>query len=117
MGKIKVNNISKIFGKNPEKVFPLIKEGLSKDEILDKTGNTVGVSNVNFSVKEAEIFVIMGLSGSGKSTLLRCINRLVEPTRGEIIIDGTDLMDLDKKSLRQYRREKFAMVFQHFAIF
>ena len=90
---------------------------MEKDEILDKTGATVGVNNASFDVAEGEIFVIMGLSGSGKSTLLRCINRLIEPTAGEIEVDGTDLMSLNHDQLREFRREKFGMVFQNFALF
>ena len=116
--KIEVNNLYKIFGKKPEKAIPpLIEEGLDKDEILDRTGNTIGVKDANFSVEEGEIFVIMGLSGSGKSSLLRCMNRLYEPDRGEISIDGTDVMALDKNELTKFREEKFGMVFQHFALF
>ncbi len=115
--KITVNNVSKIFGDNPEQAFPLLEEGLDKDEVLEKTGNTVGVYDVNFEVKEGEIFVLMGLSGSGKSTLLRCINRIVEPTRGEIIVEDQNVMDLKQSELRQYRQENFGMVFQNFALF
>ena len=115
--KIEVKNLYKIFGKNPQEAFPLIDEGLDKDEILDRTGNTIGVKDANISVKEGEIFVIMGLSGSGKSSLLRCLNRLYEPDRGEISIDGTDVMDLEKNELRKFREEKFGMVFQHFGLF
>ena len=117
MAKIEVNNLYKIFGKNPEKAFPLLEEGYDKEEILEETGNTVGVNDASFSVNEGEIFVIMGLSGSGKSTLLRCINRIIEPSRGEIKVDDTSIMDLDKKELIEYRRNKFGMVFQNFALF
>ncbi|MFW6030080.1 MAG: quaternary amine ABC transporter ATP-binding protein, partial [Halanaerobiales bacterium] len=78
---------------------------------------TVGVSDANFEVAEGEIFVIMGLSGSGKSTLIRCLNRLIEPTAGEINVNGTDVMDLNKDELREFRRKKFGMVFQNFALF
>ena len=116
--KIEVNNLYKIFGKKPEKAIPMIEEkGMTKDEILDQTGNTVGVNDANFSIQEGEIFVIMGLSGSGKSTLLRCINRIIEPTKGEIKVDGTDVMNLNKDQLKEFRKEKFGMVFQHFALF
>jgi len=80
--KIEIRNITKIFGKNPQKVLSFLKEGLSKKEIFEKTKQTVGLNNVSFEVYEGEIFVIMGLSGSGKSTLLRCINRLIKPTGG-----------------------------------
>lgn len=114
---IEVKNLSKIFGKNTKQTLKLLDEGLSKQEILEKTGNTVGVNRASFSVKAGEIFVIMGLSGSGKSTLIRLINRLIEPTEGSILIDGEDLSKMDQASLRKVRREKLGMVFQSFALF
>ncbi|MCP3026752.1 betaine/proline/choline family ABC transporter ATP-binding protein [Halobacillus sp. A5] len=114
---IEVNNLSKIFGKNARKATKYLDEGLSKDEILKKSGNTVGVSRASFNVEEGEIFVIMGLSGSGKSTLVRLINRLIDPTEGSILIDGKDLAKMDKRSLRSVRREKLSMVFQRFGLF
>lgn len=117
MSLIEVKNLSKIFGRNTKQTIKLLDEGLSKQEILKKTGNTVGVNRATFSVEEGEIFVIMGLSGSGKSTLVRLINRLIEPTEGNILIDGDDLSKMDKKTLRQTRREKLGMVFQRFALF
>lgn len=117
MAKIEVENLTKIFGKKPKKALPLLEEGYSKDEILEKTGNTVGVNSVDFSVEENEIFVIMGLSGSGKSTLLRCINRLIEPTEGKIEVDGINIMELNNEELREQRKEKFGMVFQNFGLF
>ena len=117
MAKIEVEGLSKIFGPNPEKALDLVGEGYSKEEILEKTGQTVGVSNANFEVDEQEIFVIMGLSGSGKSTLLRCLNRLIDPTEGSIKVDGVDIADLDDEKLRQFRREEFGMVFQNFGLF
>jgi len=117
VAKIEVKNLTKIFGKKPKKAIPLLEEGYSKDEILEKTGNTVGVNSVDFSVEENEIFVIMGLSGSGKSTLLRCVNRLIEPTEGQIEVDGIDIVDLNNEDLREQRKEKFGMVFQNFALF
>lgn len=117
MPLIEVKNLSKIFGKNPKQALKHLDAGLSKKEILSKTGNTVGVNRASFSVKAGEIFVIMGLSGSGKSTLVRLINRLIEPTEGSILIEGEDLSKLDKKELRKVRREKLSMVFQRFALF
>ncbi|MGP4061959.1 glycine betaine/L-proline ABC transporter ATP-binding protein ProV [Halobacillus sp. H74] len=114
---IQVENLSKIFGKNARKATKYLDEGLSKDKILEKTGNTVGVNRASFDVEEGEIFVIMGLSGSGKSTLVRLINRLIEPTEGSVLIDGQDLAKMDKKSLREVRREKLSMVFQRFGLF
>lgn len=114
---IKVENLSKIFGKNIKRSSKLLEEGVPKEEILKKTGDTVGVNRTSFSVYPGEIFVIMGLSGSGKSTLIRLINRLIEPTSGSIYIDGEDLAKVDKKKLREIRQKKFSMVFQNFALF
>src|SRR5690625_2400344 len=95
----------------------LLEQDLAKDEILEKTGSTVGVNRASFSVNKGEIFVIMGLSGSGKSTLVRLINRIIEPTEGSILIEGEDLSKMDSTSLRKVRREKLSMVFQSFALF
>lgn len=117
MPVIEVNNLSKVFGRNTRQAVKLLDEGLSKGEILEKTGNTVGVNRASFAVNEGEIFVIMGLSGSGKSTLIRLVNRLIEPTEGNILIDGDNLAKMNKKSLRQVRRKKLSMVFQNFALF
>ncbi|WP_066062896.1 quaternary amine ABC transporter ATP-binding protein [Neobacillus soli] len=113
--KIKVKNVTKIFGKS-KKAIQLLSEGESKQVILKKTGATVGVSQVNFEVKAGEIFVIMGLSGSGKSTLVRLLNRLIEPTAGEVFIDGMDVVKMNKEQLRNVRRKKISMVFQKFAL-
>lgn len=115
--KIKAENLYKIFDGKGQKEIEMLKNGMSKNDILEKTGATVGINNASFEVEEGEIFVIMGLSGSGKSTLLRTLNRLVEPTAGEIEIDGTNIMDLNKDELREFRKEKFGMVFQNFALF
>ena len=98
---IQVENLSKIFGKQAKKATKYLDEGLSKEEILEKTGNTVGVNRASFDVEEGEIFVIMGLSGSGKSTLVRLVNRLIEPTEGSVYIDGQDLAKMDSKSLQR----------------
>ncbi len=114
--KVKVKNLSKVFGGNPKPALRLLAEGVSKDEILEKTGLTVGVNNVSFSVDEAETFVIMGLSGSGKSTLIRCLNLLNKPTQGEIYVDGENILEYSKDQLRQFRQQKVAMVFQHFGL-
>lgn len=114
--KLVIKSLYKIFGKHPTDAYPLIKEGRSKEEILDKTGQTVGLRDVNLSVEEGEIFVVMGLSGSGKSTLLRCTNRLIKPTSGEVLIDGTDIASLGDDELRDVRRKKLGMVFQNFAL-
>jgi len=116
MSKLAVNNLYKIFGPSPQRGLELIKQGLGKDEILRKTGLTVGVNDANFSVEEGEVFVIMGLSGSGKSTLVRCLNRLIDPTHGEIRLDGEDILKLSTAELREIRRKKMSMVFQNFGL-
>ncbi|WP_088816412.1 MULTISPECIES: glycine betaine/L-proline ABC transporter ATP-binding protein [Listeria] len=117
MSKIEVKNLTKIFGKKTSKASTLLTEGKSKTEILKETGSTIGVNQASFQVEEGEIFVIMGLSGSGKSTLVRLLNRLIEPTSGEIWLDGKDLSKLDKKELRKVRRKSMSMVFQNFGLF
>lgn len=117
MSIIEVKNLTKIFGKNTKQALKLLDNGHSKEEILKQTGSTVGVNRANFSVEEGEIFVIMGLSGSGKSTLVRLINRLIEPTGGNIYINGEDLAKMNKQELREVRRKKLSMVFQKFGLF
>ena len=114
--KIRIENLYKIFGKNPEKCFNLIDKGLSKEDIFKQTGNTIGLQDVSLSIEEKEIFVVMGLSGSGKSTLLRCVNRLIPATSGHIYFDDQDINTLEQKMLRQLRRHKISMVFQNFAL-
>lgn len=115
--KIKVENLTKIFGKHPKKVLNMLELGMKRNEIFKKTKHTVGIGNVSFSVEEGEIFVIMGLSGSGKSTLIRCFNLLNRPTSGKIFIDNENIVEYDKKQLREFRQNKIAMVFQHFGLF
>jgi glycine betaine/proline transport system ATP-binding protein len=114
--KIRVENLYKIFGINPRRVFPLLKEGKSKEEILEKTGCVVAINDVSFSCKKRETFVVMGLSGSGKSTMIRCINRLIEPTDGHIYVEDEDVMQMDRETLREKRRYMMSMVFQHFGL-
>jgi glycine betaine/proline transport system ATP-binding protein len=114
---IQVNNLSKVFGKNTKAALQLAESGKTKEEILKETGSTVGVNRASFEVEAGEIFVIMGLSGSGKSTLVRLINRLIEPTTGDVFIEGENLAKMDKKELRRVRREKLSMVFQRFGLF
>jgi len=114
--KIKVENLYKIFGQNPKRAFPMIQEGMDRNEILAKTGTVVAVRGVSFEIRKKETFVIMGLSGSGKSTLIRCLNRLIEPTSGEIFVNGKDITKLDKDQLRELRRYTMSMVFQHFGL-
>lgn len=117
MGKLEVKHLTKIFGRKTHQALNMITENKSKKEILAKTGATVGVYDANFQVNEGEIFVVMGLSGSGKSTLIRLLNRLIEPTDGQIFIDGQDIAKLDKEGLREVRRHKINMVFQSFGLF
>ena len=117
MSKIEINNVYKIFGNNPKSVLPMVKEGSTKDEILEKTGHTVGLDNVSLKIEEGETFVCMGLSGSGKSTLIRHLNRLIDPTDVEILVEGTNVMSLDKEKLIEFRRHKMSMVFQRFGLF
>jgi len=114
--KINVRNITKIFGKQVKKASQLLSEGKTKQDILKLTGTTVGVNHANFQVYDGEIFVIMGLSGSGKSTLVRMINRLIEPTFGDILIDDENVTKMNKDQLRNVRRNKISMVFQKFAL-
>ncbi len=117
MSKIEINNVYKIFGPNPKSVLPMVKDGATKDEILEKTGHTVGLDNVSLKIEEGETFVCMGLSGSGKSTLIRHLNRLIDPTDGDILIEGTNVMSLNTESLIDFRRHKMSMVFQRFGLF
>ena len=116
MNKINIKDLYLIFGNEKQKALRLLKEGKSKSEILKATGCTIAVRDANLSIDEGEIFVIMGLSGSGKSTLLRCINRLIKPTSGEVIINGTDISKVSDKELLQIRRKELAMVFQNFGL-
>ena len=117
MSKIEINNVYKIFGNNPKSVLPMVKDGATKEEVLEKTGHTIGLDNVSLSIEEGETFVCMGLSGSGKSTLIRHINRLIDPTSGEVSVEGTNVMNLDQKQLIEFRRHKMSMVFQRFGLF
>ena len=117
MSKIEINNVYKIFGSNPKSVLPMVKDGATKDEILENTGHTVGLDNVSLKIEEGETFVCMGLSGSGKSTLIRHLNRLIDPTDGDILIEGTNVMSLNTESLIDFRRHKMSMVFQRFGLF
>ena len=117
MSKIEINNVYKIFGPKPNQVLEMVKGGSGKDEILEKTGHTVGLDNVSLKIEEGETFVCMGLSGSGKSTLIRHLNRLIDPTDGEILVEGTNVMSLNKEKLIEFRRHKMSMVFQRFGLF
>ncbi len=115
--KIVVKELSKVFNShNPEKVLRMMSSGSTKEEILNATGATVGLYDINFTVRQGELFVLMGLSGSGKSTLERCLNRLVEPTHGEVVIDGKDVLRMNRTDLREFRKRRIGMVFQNFAL-
>ena len=114
---IQVKNVWKIFGDRAEEALNAIQaQNLSKAEVLEQFNCVVGVANTSLDIKEGEIFCIMGLSGSGKSTLVRHFNRLLEPTAGEIIIDGIDVMQLNTPQLQKFRNERIGMVFQNFAL-
>ena len=114
---IEISNVWKIFGYRPEEALRAIRDdGLSKAEVLSKYNAVVGVADVSLSVNRGEIFCIMGLSGSGKSTLVRHFNRLLEPTDGQILIEGTDVMSLGAQDLQKFRNQKIGMVFQNFAL-
>ena len=115
--KLICKDVWKIFGNNPKRVLENHDRSKSRAEIQSETGHVVAVKDVSFEVKKGECFVVMGLSGSGKSTLVRCISRLIEPTGGQVVIDGQDVTKMDKKELRNLRRHKMAMVFQHFGLF
>ncbi|TKD68720.1 quaternary amine ABC transporter ATP-binding protein [Pseudalkalibacillus hwajinpoensis] len=115
--KITVKDVTKVFGKSPKQAVKLLGQGKSKSEILKETGMTVGVNRASFDVYPGEIFVIMGLSGSGKSTLVRLLNRLIEPTSGQVLIDDEDIVRMKPEQLREVRRKKLSMVFQRFALF
>jgi len=115
--KISVTDLYKVFGPEPERALELLSQGYSKKRLLEESSHIVGVRGVSFAADAGEIFVVMGLSGSGKSTLVRMLNRLIDPTAGQIHIDGEDLVGADEAQLRRIRLEKIAMVFQHFALF
>ena len=114
--KIEVKNLFKVFGPNPAEGMRLLDDGLDKDAIFEQTGNTVGVRDASFSIQEGEIFVVMGLSGSGKSTIVRMLNRLIDATAGQVLIDGRDVNSLPQNELIDLRRHDMSMVFQSFAL-
>lgn len=114
--KIEVRNLFKIFGPHPKKAMSLLEKGLDKDAIFEKIETTVGVQQASFEIQTGEIFVIMGLSGSGKSTMVRMLNRLIEPTAGQVFVDGEDIVSMSNEQLVKMRRAKMSMVFQSFAL-
>lgn len=116
ISKIEVKNVFKIFGDRADEALQLIRNNHGKDQVLAKTGCVVGVNDLSLSIGSGEIFVIMGLSGSGKSTLVRHFNRLIDPTSGQILVDGEDILQYDMDALREFRRRKISMVFQSFGL-
>jgi glycine betaine/proline transport system ATP-binding protein len=113
---ISIKGLSKLFGKSPEKHMHLVDAQKGKDAILAETGHSLGLNDINLDIYPGEIFVIMGLSGSGKSTLIRHFNRLIDPTRGQVIVNGDDIMAYDETALRKFRQKKMSMVFQRFGL-
>jgi glycine betaine/proline transport system ATP-binding protein len=113
---IEARHLTKIFGPAPKKALALVRAGMSKEDLLATTRNVLGLDDVSLSVERGETFCVMGLSGSGKSTLIRHLNRLIDPTEGEIVIDGVDILALSIRDLELYRRRKMGMVFQHFGL-
>ncbi|WP_313300037.1 glycine betaine/L-proline ABC transporter ATP-binding protein ProV [Diaphorobacter sp.] len=111
-----IDHVFKVFGDDPKTALDLVKQGMSKQDILARTGQSIGVFDANLTIEAGEIFVVMGLSGSGKSTLVRMLNRLIEPTAGRIVVDGQDINALSDKDLRALRRKDISMVFQSFAL-
>ena len=114
---VSCRNVWKVYGPNADRIVGSPDASLSRQELLEKTGCVAAVRDVSFDVTEGEVFVVMGLSGSGKSTLVRMINRLHDPTAGQVLIDGEDVVQLDDERLREIRRKKISMVFQHFGLF
>ena len=114
---IKVNQLYKIFGDNSDEALNLVKDGMGKDELLEKCNCVLGLNKINLDIRKAKIQVVMGLSGSGKSTLIRHLNRLIEPTSGEILVNNQDILSLSQKELIQFRQNNMSMVFQKFALF
>jgi glycine betaine/proline transport system ATP-binding protein len=117
MPAIQVEDVYKVFGRNDKEALEMLRQGVDRDEVKEKTGAVGAVLDASFEVQRGEIFVVMGLSGSGKSTLVRTINRLFEPTAGKVTVDGEDVTALDSEGLRELRATKISMVFQHFGLF
>ncbi|MEM7693461.1 MAG: glycine betaine/L-proline ABC transporter ATP-binding protein [Pseudomonadota bacterium] len=116
MALIEVKNVTKIFGARPKDALGRYRDGLSKEELLAETGHTLGLADVTLSITKGEIFVVMGLSGSGKSTLIRHFNRLIEPTDGQILVEGNDVLKMSNRELEKFRRTTMSMVFQRFGL-
>jgi len=113
---VSIRGLTKVFGPDTAKTLELHRSGRSKREIYEETGATLALSDISLDIMPGEIFVLMGLSGSGKSTILRCINRLIEPTNGEIRIGGEDIVGMSRDELRETRRRRLGMIFQSFAL-
>ncbi len=113
---IEVTHLYKIFGPRPQEVMAQVSAGVSKEAILDRTGHTVGLDDVSLRISGAKTFVVMGLSGSGKSTFVRCVNRLIDPTAGQVLIDGADVAEMDAAEVTALRRTRMSMVFQSFGL-
>ena len=116
VAKISCRGIWKVFGPHADRVMATLDANSARGEVQERTGHVIGVKNVSFDVQQGETFVVMGLSGSGKSTLVRCMSRLVEPTAGEVVIDGDDVVSMNERQLIELRRNKMSMVFQHFGL-
>ncbi len=114
--QIEIKTLYKLFGDQAERHMHLVHEGKNKEEILAETGCGLGLNNINLAIHKGETFVIMGLSGSGKSTLIRHFNRMIDPTEGEVVVEGTNILKFDAAQLREFRRKKMSMVFQHFGL-
>lgn len=113
---IRIRGVTKIFGDDPQGALKLLKEGKSKIEVHAETGHVIGLDDVSLDIAKGQIFVVMGLSGSGKSTLIRHVNRLIDPTAGEIFVNGDDVLSMDQNELRRFRRKTVTMVFQKFGL-
>lgn len=114
--KVAVRGLYKIFGDDPQSVVDLAQNGIGKSELLEKHGHVLGLRDINVDMKDGDITVIMGLSGSGKSTLIRHVNRLIDPTVGEVVVDGDDITKYNEDKLRELRQTTMSMVFQKFAL-
>lgn len=114
---ISIKNLYKIFGPTPEKYIDAVRQGMSKQELRDSHGHVLGLRDINIEMPAGQIQVVMGLSGSGKSTLIRHINRLIDPTAGELLVGTDDVLKMNHEKLQHFRRERTAMVFQKFALF
>jgi glycine betaine/proline transport system ATP-binding protein len=113
---IRIEHLYKVFGDRPQDMMALVQDGVHKQELLDQHQHVLGLRDINLDIPAHSLQVVMGLSGSGKSTLIRHINRLIEPTAGRVVVDGADVLQMNKLELREFRRHKASMVFQRFAL-